>query len=77
MKHSDKDVRGFLKEIRRIGWEIEERPNSNLIWGFIACGSGCRHKVLCTPKGSAGSQAKILRERVEKCPHGKSIPVPR
>lgn len=68
MSHTDKDVRKFLKKAQKVGWGVEIRENGHL-WGYLRCGSGCVHQIKSTPRGPAGDQAKILRDKAAKCDH--------
>jgi len=69
--HTDKNVRKVLKEARLAGWQLVEYPKG-YTFGHLACGLGCKVTLLRTPKGDG--QARILRERLAKCPHGKPLP---
>lgn len=76
-QHRDHDVRKVIKGALKAGW-FAEHPGSHQ-WGWLVCGGAeapaggleCRIVVKSTPKGS--SQAKILRERLAKCPHGNAV----
>ena len=67
MRHPDKDVNKLLKKATATGWVVEKAAGHP--WGRLKCGHGCTHYILSTPRGPAGSQAKILREKIAKCVH--------
>ena len=74
-RHTDNEVRKLVAAALKAGWAVEH-PGSHA-WGWLCCGgldpapSECRIVVKSTPRGD--SQAKIVRRKLARCPHGHSV----
>ncbi len=71
-KHPSKEIEKAIRYAELKGWRRSMAGNSSHAWGRLLCPEdsrdGCQLSIWSTPS-SPDNFAKLIRKRVDNCPH--------